>query len=657
MPAQPRTLSIEKAAAQLHVSAATIRNWVKQGYLTPFENRKSTFRASDVAALKKKIIRGDIDRLRRRANKRHRETTFIPEEYLTDHSFVQTVTEIQNCVETSSLDSETAVFILGLKLLSLKGEVSDPVFPLSDIKHDLSWKRASVKAELSDWFADLQKKEKAPSAAGEALFQLLDDASHSDALGIIYQSLLQGGSKSRSGSYYTPETIVLDTFTSFPQRGGIVLDPCCGTGQFLICATRCGHTDPALLYGFDTDATAVRIARINLLLACGALDFTPHIHRADILSGCMDQNAQQALHHLENRCRLIATNPPWGASLQKETISRCRERFPEITSRESFSFILAQSIGFAEQGGGISFVLPESFLNIRTHADIRSYVLKHTQIQSIHDIGRTFKGVFTPVIKLDLVKRKPPSSRSITIKKRSAGTTDSIPQKRFRENDFSVFDIHTTSEEHTIIKNLYRRPHITLKGRADWALGIVTGNNKLHLSSTRKDGMEPIFKGSDIQPYRAGPPKWYIAFRPDRFQQVAPEEKYRAPEKLLYRFISERLVFAYDTDRSLTLNSANILIPRIEDYPMKVILSLFNSKLYHFLYLKKFTTRKVLRGDLERLPLPLFSSRQKRVLEALADRAITDSDEAVFDEIDRQVMRFCGLSGGQSTTVVEAVRL
>ena len=62
-------------------------------------------------------------------------------------------------------------------------------------------------------------------------------------------------------------------------------------------------------------------------------------------------------------------------------------------------------------------------------------------------------------------------------------------------------------------------------------------------------------------------PAAFIRFDPDRFQQAAPERKYRAPEKLVYRFISKKLIVAYDDRGRLTLNSANILIPRVDAVP------------------------------------------------------------------------------------------
>ena len=193
-------------------------------------------------------------------------------------------------------------------------------------------------------------------------------------------------------------------------------------------------------------------------------------------------------------------------------------------------------------------------------------------------------------------------------------------------------------------------PHKTLKNNAEWALGIVTGDNKKYISKKNINGMEPIYKGSDVNPYRLSAPNSYIAFQPELFQQVAPEYKYRASEKLIYRFISNKLVFAYDMDGSLTLNSANILLPHMKEYPAKLILGLLNSKLYQFIYSKKFDTHKVLKGDIGSLPFPIMSKDEQEKIVSLVDEAIAGED--VQNMLDHIVMEVVGLTSEQVEIVM-----
>lgn len=134
----------------------------------------------------------------------------------------------------------------------------------------------------------------------------------------------------------------------------------------------------------------------------------------------------------------------------------------------------------------------------------------------------------------------------------------------------------------------------------------------------------------------------YIRFVPEKFQQVAPIEKYRAKEKLIYKFISKFLVFAYDDKQRLTLNSANILIPKIPNYSIKIIAALFNSSLYQFIFQKKFSSIKVLRNHIEQLPLPLWDKKTFSEIIKLTDKIIKDENN--FGELDNYIIDRFGFS-------------
>ena len=154
--------------------------------------------------------------------------------------------------------------------------------------------------------------------------------------------------------------------------------------------------------------------------------------------------------------------------------------------------------------------------------------------------------------------------------------------------------------------------------------------------------MNPFTKGKDIKKFILNKPSSYIQFQPEKFQQVAPEKKYRVKEKLIYKFISKNLIFAYDNYKRLTLNSANILIPEIPDYPIKVIAGLFNSSLYQFLFQKKFSSIKILRSHIEVLPLPLWDKKTFSKIIKLVDEVIQNQNK--FQELDNYIINKFSLS-------------
>ncbi|MBI3039604.1 N-6 DNA methylase [bacterium] len=627
-----QTLTIKEASSLLEVSEATVRNWINHGYLSPVLNTKNQFEASAVNLLKKKIESGEINRLSMRANKKSTDNSFIPDEYVKDEAFVLELERIRKIFSENSLDLNHALFVLTIKQLVLKKELSLQNSHFFNPQGYTNFLRESVRIEVSSWLSELEGNEKSRRTDYSILFDSLSNVSHDDTIGIIYQSLM--------------------LFKDFEKRDGLFLDPCCGTGQFLIRASKSGYENHSSLYGFDIDPIAIKIARINLLLAFPGACFSPQVYQVNTLTEVASGGLFCEANHLKHRVQLIATNPPWGAAFSDPEIADLTALYPKISSAESFSYFLAKSLELVGANGAISFILPESFLNIRVHSDIRDLILTNSSILKIHSVGRKFKGVFTPVVRLDLLKKPPSPDWSVCLLD-SEDNENVVPQARFKRNLHYIFDAGLSEEENQIISKLYSLPHLSLKNNAEWALGIVTGDNEKHVSPTFQEGMEPVFKGSDIKPYLLKQPTSFLKFVPENFQQVAPEAKYRAKEKLVYKFISSKLVFAYDDKQSLTLNSANILIPKIENYSLKVILSLLNSSLFQFVFSKKFNTHKVLRGDLENLPFPVFSPELKIALEGLVDRGIMGND--VLSAVDLKIFQAVGLTKDQIELVLNSL--
>ena len=174
------------------------------------------------------------------------------------------------------------------------------------------------------------------------------------------------------------------------------------------------------------------------------------------------------------------------------------------------------------------------------------------------------------------------------------------------------------------MRKLYSCPNCsTLVDNSIFALGIVTGNNSERIHTAPAKGLEPIIKGSDISKYHINSYSGYISFEPENLQQTAPEDIYRAPEKLFYRFINRKLTFAYNNTGLLSLNSCNILIPKIPGLSVKYVLAVLNSSVAQFIFEKKFRSVKVLRSHLEQIPIPLAEEKIQKEIVKLVDRLMT----------------------------------
>ena len=631
-PEKMKQISVDNAAQIIGVSSATIRNWVKAGYINPSSTRPLSFLEESVLNLKKQIGSETFSRLTKRANKAAASNNFFPEEYATNAALLSHITKISEYIKEEELDIEMVMFLAALHLLADKGDV---VFPrgsdrLFDLNNCTSWRRQCVKENMFGWMASLDVGKSTKSY--HRLTKLFFPHEEEDYLGLLYQSVSSEGCKSEQGSYFTPTKLVRDSLAHIATPVKTFLDPCCGTGKFLIHAAQTFSLEPENVLGFDKDRIAIRVAKVNLFLAFSDREFVPRIYQMDSLSELATGEIFCETNDLLSSIDVIATNPPWGA--YKNTIAKGRLT-GAIRSGETFSLFLEKSIRLLREGGQLSFILPESILKIRAHSDIRALLLNETTITTIELLGRQFTGVFTPVIRLDAIKKRPNDQWLITVKQ--DGTSYNVLQSRFGRNGNAAFDIQIKTNEEDLLERIYSVEHSTLAGNAEWALGIVTGNNKRHVLDIPSPGTEPVFRGSDVYPFFLGEPNSYICFVPEQYQQVANEKYYRASEKLLYKFISKKLVFAYDDKQRLSLNSANILIPAIPYMNMKVVLAFLNSNVFQYIFIKKFATHKVLRGDLEKLPFPRLSRSTHDAISHLVDVAIINRrapeklQEIIFD--------------------------
>ena len=413
-----------------------------------------------------------------------------------------------------------------------------------------------------------------------------------ESLAAEYENSLSQSYKNKEGVFYTPADIARSFFDqiSIDFDTATFCDPCCGTGNFLVAALKAGFK-ASNIYGFDIDKTAIEIAKLRLRELVG-VDVAHIAHRDFLASVSMVTD-----HQLFD---VIVTNPPWGKKLDKDAKATLARRFHAKKSDSSSIFYLACHMA-TKPAGFIGLLLPESFFNIGTFVDTREHLLLNTLV-SLHDFGKPFKGLATKAQGFVLKKQSPkPES---TVKCVVDGKTHARPQRAFSANPGKIINLNCTEEENAVIARIYSFPHITLRHQAKWGLGIVTGNNRKFCQTQPKDGYIPVYRGEDITVDGLESPRCFIPADLSLYQQVAPVGLYRAQEKLLYRFISNLLVFHCDRKQSFCLNSANIIVLN-DNFPVShmAVARLLNSETVNWLYKKLFNTHKVLRSDLEVLPI------------------------------------------------------
>lgn len=500
----PQTVSIDESAQRMSVSSATIRNWLKTGYLKTAGQGQIT---EDSLIHFQKEIAGK-EKLNQRANK--------------------------SLKDSHNHDSTTSFFI-----------------------------------------------EQAKSRAG---------AGHN--LGEDYESSLSDSYRNKEGIYYTPPEIVRDLFV-IPKvnlDNVTFCDPCCGSGNFIIQALELGFS-PENVYGYDTDPVAVEITISRIRQYCGHSG--TNIQAGDFLQFASEGKVQQFDY--------IYTNPPWGKKLTKDEKIYFGRYFKAGTSIDTCSLFFFASLKHLKPNGTLGLLLPEAFFNIAAFESARIKALS-LSIERLVNYGKPFKGLLSKA--QGVVLSNAPGERDHPVKCDSNGKCVIRSIESFSRNPKSIFNFSCDQDTVDTLHYLFSVPHITLDGRASWGLGIVTGNNEKFIQSSPQEGYIPVFKGSDILQSGLKQPSNYIPSDLSLYQQVAPRHLFESKEKLIYKFISSSLCFYCDTQQRFVLNSANMLIPN-DDFPIptSVLGEVLNSNFMNWFFSSIFNTHKILRADLESLPI------------------------------------------------------
>jgi len=643
-------LTMRELCEALSISKETGCNWLKLGKIKPsvyIENRPR-FRKQDVEKLKSDIKTGNAQTLKYRRNKRFISGNGLCKAYIEDKKGnSQAVKMIVEACKSRAFWMNNPGLIIAeyaIRLICQAGGVQAEIHKSALVDYlsggiDLGMYSCLIgdllsrsgnegverSAELLSLLSDVHRADQTDTILGQNLVL----SEHEDVLGLLYISLRNMGDRKLMGSYYTPNKIVnqvVGDLLSLEEEVGSkkIFDPCCGTGNFLLHAAQY-YSNADNIFGMDIDPIAVQIARINL-----ALYFGPESIKL-IYSNLSCGNTL-----FDTRCAaydLIVGNPPWGYAFGREETERLSKMYITASRKgtESYDVFLEKAIGLLKDKGTVSFVLPEALLNVRSHRAIRSEILSKTRIKKLNYLGNVFEGVQCPAIILTL-QRSDLQFTAIGAEVYYRGRTYTVGTERHMTAE--SFRLNLDDREYEIIDKMRTCTGCKyLKGNADFALGIVTGSNTALISGSKTSENEPILRGSDIFKYHIAEPRNFIVYDPQKLQQTAPERYYRAREKLVYRFISNSLVFAYDDRQLLTLNSCNILIPRIDGTDIKYILAVLNSSAAQFYFKKMFNSVKVLRSHLEQIPIPVPSPDQHKDVVYLVEHLLEESDTKVKIEL------------------------
>lgn len=643
--------SVDDICEILSISNATAKNWIRLGKITPdiegcLFSRK--YIENFIFLLKSN---GDT-RLKSRRNKKNVTGKILYKDYVHTSSNQRLVEEL---LDLKIIQSENDLLVtLANFAVQLYYQSRGIHYSENNVLLDFLSKNFSddfhilIKDLLGKNTIDYVAKNKLEPVLSKRILFVKGE----DTLGFVYISLQDIGYRKCSGAYYTPEKIVKKVIDQLYDNDSnlnlrTICDPCCGTGNFLLSLMAKG-INPTNIYGQDIDHISVYLCRINIAL------MAPQMSAAELRSRIIIGNTYFETFNI--KFDVVLGNPPWGSVFSNDDALKCRNLFKTAIGKniESSDLFVEKALSMLRQNGILAFVLPESILSVATHNAARKMILDSCSFKFVSYLGNVFSGVLCPSIIIGITMDD--CRTAIGCKVTTNNKSFVISQEREFDHNTLLFNV--SDKENECLRAISSIDNVAyLKGNAIFALGIVTGNNKEYVSGEKHEGYEIILKGNDILKYGIKASGNYILFMPESFQQVAPVEIYRAKEKLLYRFISEMPVFAYDDQQTLSLNSCNIVIPKIAGLDMKYVLAILNSSVAAYFISKKFNSVKLLRSHIEQMPIPVVESNTQTAIIKKVNCIMNASENisGLYADLDNDIMELFGLSSEQIKTIQTAL--
>ena len=286
--------------------------------------------------------------------------------------------------------------------------------------------------------------------------------------------------------------------------------------------------------------------------------------------------------------------------------------------------------------GLTSFIFHKNIFKTNSYTSIREYILNNYDILLLTDWGA---GQFQDVVAetATFVLRKG-SIVDDKIKIEFFNINNKFLENEQNQSSFKnsyefIFGIYATSNDRNLLYKIEKKSKI-LENFVHINNGIVTGNDKKYLSFNCENNFyKKAVRGKDIKRYSRLSENEYIFYKKDELLRARDENIFLANEKLIMQMINIHFIITYDNEKYYNLGTTYAITKKENSKTdLKYLLSILNSELIKFYYLKKFTnesslTNAISTQNLFNIPIKEISIENQQPFIEKADQMLSLNKE------------------------------
>lgn len=299
-------------------------------------------------------------------------------------------------------------------------------------------------------------------------------------------------------SYYTQSDEILEYMVSYldVRPEDLILEPAAGNGCFIHKILE--KEKDAHILALDLNEEAI----FSLKSEFSHYKNVRSIQTDTLLEDNIEIYASQLKEN--GKFNKIIANPPYGAWQSHEKRELLKKKYNGFYAKETYSLFLLRCISLLEVGGKLAFIIPDTYLFLNRHKQLRKYLLENTRIDTILIFpSKLFPGVAFGYSNLSIItlEKTLPGQKieeKIQVIKGIEDTKDFIKLLNLKENrkNYQVFEcdvqeILSTPEKSFILnekaQTILKLDLPTLGDQAEVVTGLYTGNNSSFIRVRSKE--------------------------------------------------------------------------------------------------------------------------------------------------------------------------